>query len=685
MWKWNPNEKNGRWIALAETCLAVGLVLGIAFSTGWRNQQALFGDFLVGLAPKPTLPVGVALVGIDASSLNLDGCSPEEIASSRALVEMKKGFPWSRAVYADAIEKLVQAGAKLILLDVFLLGPRNGDNGDEALHKVLEKYGERIILISTFTEDANHKGNNIQRYQMPCENIITSTPVHIGCGGLLRDEDQVVRLTKFRWKLNFSGDSIPSVAAVMFGMLAGKEKQAKLPEMAAFIPGRQGLQEKMNPLWELFLPKSWTKNLKNGEVFRDKVVVIGSYFTTDHDEFQTANGVMPGMAIHLAVLAAAWQQAFYSMPGWAARGLAAFLAALAAWLIALTFRNIIFRSIAYGIAVALVLAGGGGALVWLHAQIPLLPILSGLLVGGVGTLVVDLVAEARERLRARHYLERYVGPGVVREILDRHDSFLASLGGSRREVTVLFADLRGFTSLAELTEPVDLLAELNDYLGRMTTIIHDAGGGVDKFLGDGILAVWGTLEESSSTRALVCSQRMLEELTTMNAMRVPRGKPEWRLGIGIHKGHALFGNVGSQKKMEPTVIGDTVNLASRTEGLNKSYGTGVLFTRSVRDDSGMAEGEFRSVDRIRVVGRSQAVDLFTFWDATIPPDDRIAYERAVDSYRTGEISRAASVFQTLQAARPNDSLFSLYAERCLAWEASPPQEPWDGISNAQSK
>jgi len=685
MWKLNPNGRNGRWLALAETCVAVGLILGMAFATGWRKEQAKFGDSLVGLAPKPTFPIGVALVGMDASSLNLDFLSPEEISLSPSLLAMKKGFPWSRAVYADAIERLMQAGARLVLLDILLLRPRDGDDGDMALHNVLEKFGDRVVLISTFTEDVDGNGQNISRYQMPSENIVASTPVHIGCAGFLRDEDQVVRLAMFRWKKNSSDERIPSAAAVMLGLLAGKERQARLPEAAAFIPGRQALQETMHPLWQLFYPVTWTQNLKNGEVFRGKIVAIGSYFTTEHDEFQTANGQMPGVAMHLAVLAAAWQGAFYSIPGWAARGLAALFASMSAWVLALVFRNIVFRTLAYASCIVLIVGGGVGALVWLHIQVPLLPLLSGLLVGGVGTLVVDLVSEAKDRLRARQILERYVSPGVVREILDRRDSFLESLGGSRREVTVLFADLRGFTTLAELAEPADLLAELNDYLGRMTTIIHDNGGGVDKFLGDGILAVWGTLEDSTSSRALECAQLMRAELRAMNSARAPLGKPEWRLGIGIHKGPALFGNVGSQKKMEPTVIGDTVNLASRTEGLNKSYGTDILFTSTVREDSGMNEADARSVDRIRVLGRSQAVDVFTFWDAGISTENRADYEQAVEDYRRGDFSRAASTFQKLKADRPEDPLISLYAERCLARETNPPQEPWEGISRALSK
>lgn len=688
MWKMKPDDRDGRRLSLGSTCLVAGLVLAAAFATGWRNEQAHFGDLLVQMAPKPLLPFGISLIGIDASSLNLDQQPADEIESSPPLRAMKKGYPWSRAVYADVIERLMQAGARLVFLDILMVGPREGD---EDLRKVLEKYGDRVVLISTFAEDASGAGHTIIRYQMPSETVVASAGTPVGFANVWRDEDQVLRVAPFRLtrhqrKLG-AEESVPSAAALMLGLLGGKERQSALPDEAAFIPGKQALQRGMVPLWKLFIPGTWEHDLKNGEVFRDKIVAIGSYFTAEHDEFQTAAGgaPMPGFVLHLAILSAAWHGAFYSMPSLIARGSAALLASLAAWLVALVFRNILLRSLAYAACIALIFAGGVGALVWLHVQLPVLPLLSGLLVGGVGTLAVDLITERKARHRARRMLERYVSPGLAREVLDRRDSLLESLGGSHREVTVLFADLRGFTTLAESTEPVQLLADLNDYLGRMTALIFEAGGGVDKFLGDGILAVWGTLDESSSAPALECSKRMLAELDALNAQRVLQGKPEWRLGIGIHKGTALFGNVGSHKKMELTVIGDTVNLASRTEGLNKAYSTEILFTTSVRDGASGAEDAFRPVDRIRVMGRSQAVDLFTFWEPAIPQNERLAYETAIEDYRSGEFARAASAFAALQEARPADALYGLYAKRSLESVANPPQGPWDGTSKAKSK
>ena len=686
MEKTTAHREDGRRRALAATCLASGLVLAVIFSTGMRNPQAAFGDFLVQLSPKPVMPFGVALVGIDPSSLNLDQLSPEEIAASPALQAMKQGFPWSRSVYAGAIERLIQSGARLVLVDVMMRGPREGD---EDLRKVLEKYADRIVLVSTFAEDASGSGRNIVRYQLPSESLLESGKIHVGFANFWRDEDQVVRVAPFRLRPPGTEEFVPSAAAAMLSLLGGKERAESLPAEAAFIPGRQALRESMTPLWMLFDAKAWSKDLKGGVVFRNKVVAIGSFYSDEHDEFQTPAGNMPGVAMHVGVLAAAWQGAFFAMPGAPVRAAGTLLASLAALAIALIFRHIIPRSLVFGAVVLLIIASGIGALAWLHFQIPLLPLLSGLLVSGVGTLVVDLVAEGRARHRARRMLERYFSPQLAREMLDKRDSFLESLGGSHREVTVLVSDLRGFTSLAESADPVELLADLNDYLGRMTSLIFGSGGGVDKFLGDGILAVWGTLDESRrdspSAPALGCAEKMLAGLRELNALRVSQGKPEWHLGIGIHSGPVIFGNVGSTHRMELTVIGDTVNLASRVEGLNKAYATEILFTDSTREHAGAAAGASRSVDRIRVGGRTQAVDLFTIWDAAVPREERDAYENGVRLYRQGGFSDALGIFQTLRATRPADPLCILYFGRCGEQIANPTKGLWDGISQAKSK
>lgn len=685
-----------RQYALVCCCLLVGGLLSAIVFAGlerWPGfsrvlpAQLAFGDFLVFLSPKPQLPFQPALIGIDSSSWNLDQIEPSDIAASRALTLMKEGYPWSREVYAIAFERLSQAGARLVLLDILLRGARQGD---EHLRQILEKNPKRFVLVSTFVDDASGTGHVIMRYQPPALDIIPSNGGNIGFANFWRDLDGVVRVAPFRLKRPGTNEQVDSAPAVMLQLLAGKARVKKLPAQSAFIPGIEALHTSVIPLWKIFDEKTWHTELKNGAVFRDKIVAIGAYYADAHDEFQTPVGVIPGMALHLSALAAAWQGAFYMMPTRWAMGASCFFSALAALGVSLACRRVVIRFLLFGAGVALFIIGGVAILVFFHTLIPLLPLLAGFLCSGVAGLLIDLLAESQARRRARHALERYVSRDVAHEILDNRRSFLQSLGGVRRDITVAFVDLRGFTRLSEAAEPVELIAELNDYLGRMTNVILTSGGGVDKFLGDGIMAVWGALGRREphveAASAISCAQEMLVELEKINTARLKKGLPQWHMGIGIHSGPAVFGNVGSVQKMEPTVIGDTVNLASRTESLTKVYQLSLLITKAAQNLSCLDTSLFRSVDQVRVMGRAQAVEMFTFWEKRTPFKERQQYEDAIAFYRKGEFTSAKELFQKLSDAAPEDPLYTLYRDRCCKLIEHPPAPAsWDGITQAASK
>ncbi|MCX7868760.1 MAG: adenylate/guanylate cyclase domain-containing protein, partial [Terrimicrobiaceae bacterium] len=310
----------------------------------------------------------------------------------------------------------------------------------------------------------------------------------------------------------------------------------------------------------------------------------------------------------------------------------------------------------------------------------------GLSAGTVAMLAHDFLTEAGDRRRARQILDRYVSPSLAREILEERAAFLQSLGGTRREVTVLFSDVRGFTAFSEKTEPAELFSQLNEYFGRMVEIILRRGGGVDKFLGDGILAVWGPLGRhappENARQALASAREMLEALDDFNIARQQRGLPPWRVGIGLHSGPVLFGNVGSETRMEPTIIGDTVNLASRIEGLTKSLGVGALFSMATARLDG---GDYRPAELVRVVGRSEPVELAAFWPRDFDASDREIHRRAIANFRAGRFQEAREEFGQLAARFPEDSLAAVFHARAGQLLESPPPEPWDGVFQAKSK
>ena len=243
------------------------------------------------------------------------------------------------------------------------------------------------------------------------------------------------------------------------------------------------------------------------------------------------------------------------------------------------------------------------------------PVLSALVLSGLFSLGLEYALEWREEVRTRRTLERYVSKNLVKEVLENPDSYYSSLRGARLPVTVLFSDLIGFTTLSEKGDPEALVAQLNEYLSRMTSVVFRHGGTLDKFIGDGIMAVWGNVRSFGMAEdAKKCARAALgmrHELRQLNQNWREQGRMGFGMGIGINHGEVIVGNVGSHERMDPTVIGDSANLASRIEGLTRVYGLDILVGATaaelVRD-----EVYLRSVARVQVKGKTKPVDVFTF-------------------------------------------------------------------------
>ena len=222
----------------------------------------------------------------------------------------------------------------------------------------------------------------------------------------------------------------------------------------------------------------------------------------------------------------------------------------------------------------------------------------------------SMVEGLRHRETIRETFGRYVTQQVAEEIL----SGRVELGGERRMATVLFADIRGFTELSEHLSPEDVVAFLNEYLGHMVECVLDNGGVLDKFIGDAIMALFGVpvtrgVQEDASA-ALRCARQMSERLDAMNADREARGLARIEIGIGIHSGELIAGNIGAPQRMEYTVVGDTVNVCSRIEGLTKRLGHRILLSDATANLVGR-DHPLRELDTLPVKGRKRPVRLFT--------------------------------------------------------------------------
>ena len=312
------------------------------------------------------------------------------------------------------------------------------------------------------------------------------------------------------------------------------------------------------------------------------------------------------------------------------------------------------------------------------------------------SLVAAVATEGREKAQLRSAFSQYVNDVVVDRIVA--DPTRASLGGERRDLTVLFSDIRGFSSFSEQLEPEVLSAYLNEYLTPMTELVMDEGGMLDKYIGDAIMAVYGApidLEDHAQ-RACGSALHMLRALEPLNRHWRERELPDIAIGIGINSGPMSVGNMGSEARFSYTVLGDTVNLGARLEGLTKQYRVSVLVGEETEARARDAF-RFRELDWVRVKGRASTTRIYellgpreangaTGERATqLSADDLDLYQRALDDYRRRDWDSAAQNFAGFLERHPDDGPARMMTERIATLREHPPGADWDGVYDQVSK
>jgi adenylate cyclase len=444
-------------------------------------------------------------------------------------------------------------------------------------------------------------------------------------------------------------------------------------------------------LHEIFVEKQWNAPpYRGGEYFRDKIVLIGAAGNEAEDRLRTPHGTVLAPMIHLSAINAALNRDFIRETG-AAANLALIAAGGAlAWLLATFVRRPLLR---LGLMFA-VIAVGYGAAQFLYNQAGLLPIvfspLLALLASGLTWAAWEQVLDRLERQRIRRTLERYVGQAVAREVLDNPGSYLNSLGGVRKPITVLFSDVRGFTSLTEEADEKALVLQLNEYFEEMVAIVFANQGTLDKFVGDCVMAHWGSIVSegpaTDAAHAITAVLQMRQALIRLNRSWRQRGMHEMQVGYGVNQGEAIVGNIGCEAKMEVSVIGDVVNLGSRLEGVTKQYGIEVCIGEQA---AALVRDQFllRSVDLIVVKGKTRPVEVFTVLDpsGSGAPAWLARHEEAMRLYRAGDFPGAVKAWREVLAPASDDALAQVFLERCAELQRHPPAVPWTGVYEMTSK
>ena len=291
--------------------------------------------------------------------------------------------------------------------------------------------------------------------------------------------------------------------------------------------------------------------------------------------------------------------------------------------------------------------------------------------------------------RLRNTMSRYMSKSVVDQLMESGE---AVLGGTARDVSVLFSDIRGFTSISERLGAKETVALLNEYFTDMVDIVFAHNGVLDKYIGDMIMAVFGSVlqSEDDASNAVLVANKMMTGLHQLNLRRAARGGEPIRIGVGISTGNVVAGNIGSLKRMEYTVIGDRVNLAERLESANKFYGTSILICEATYAAIKNCES-VREIDLIRLRGMEKPVAIYEALDhhteQSFPHRAEVlaAFKEGITLYRRRDWTGAEHCFRQALAANPGDDPSKIYLERCAIHRTTPPPAGWDGVSTMPEK
>lgn len=439
------------------------------------------------------------------------------------------------------------------------------------------------------------------------------------------------------------------------------------------------------PAWQLLQgdAAAWADKVEG------RIVLVGTSAIGLRDIVATPLAAAePGVNVHAELIDQAFNQQFLQRPDWArgAEVLVAIVSSLALLLVLGSARPLL-SSLAFLLLLGAVLAVAWWAYTRQAWLLDPLPALLCLLAVFVSMLPALLFAGNREKRFVRSAFARYLSPALVERL--SHDAQALQLGGETREITVLFSDIRGFTSLSEKLSPDALTALLNDFLTPMTDVLLAHEATIDKYIGDAIMAFWNAPVDIAAHPRKACLAA-LGMAAAVDALNRERGSA-LRIGVGLNLGDACVGNLGSQQRFSYSAIGDTVNLASRVESLTKYYGVTLMVTDAVRAEA--AELAYVEVDRVRVVGRNEPVRLFALLgDAQLALDTGFvalaqAHAQVLALYRDGDFAAALDALQALRmhaGATSLSALHALYVQRLEQLIKHPPMQ-WDGIFTATSK
>jgi adenylate cyclase len=543
----------------------------------------------------PVTPI--AIVTIDESSIS----------------ELGIQWPFPRAMHGELIDKISAGGPLVIALDLIFDAPSaRGPADDDALGAAVARAGAVVLAAARVEDFQEGYAREASNFPIPAvrRGAAAVAPVNV-----IPDRDGHVRRASLRFLLG--GEWFDALDVALYKLIARQGVAvAPLPTSREILINFRG-----GPQTFAWVPYY---RVLNGEIapeaFRGKVVYIGPTSEILHDLFPTAfarGGDMPGVEIHANVLDTYVRgDAVREVPQWISTALAVVAALFGAYLVVRlhALRALLVVLLAWAVLTAVAFSTFYFWSVWMRGM-------AGTLALGLGygaTVIEHFIREQREKRR----LSQFFSPDVLQAVVRHRDG--VSLGSSRRRTTVLFSDIRGFTSISEKLEPEQVAEMLSEYLTEMTEIVFRHGGTVDKYIGDCVMALYNVPFEDPNHAANAIRTGLEFQARTLevSARWEARVGVKIRNGVGINTGEAVVGTLGSRQRLEYTAIGDTVNLAARLESITKDYGASIIISEFTYEE---VKGLFltRQLGAVTVKGKTQPVNIY----AVLPSDIR-KYPRA---------------------------------------------------------
>lgn len=630
-------------------------------------------------------------------------------------------WPWPRQVYAPIAQFLARGGAKALALDIIFSEPSNLPGDDEALGQALSQAGMAVGAVvlgrssgqSTawpqawrdklpWVENGRSAPPQMAQALSAPRAMLPVGPIASACqalGNVMEEagRDQVIRrITPVRW---FSGRPLLTLGLAAYcpagdcklawssnGLSIGGHAVPLDAEGRAVLNfrGPPGSHEKFSAAAviqsELMIQEGREPTIKP-EIFKDCYVVLGFTAPGLHELRATpVSPNFPGLEVHATALDNLLSNDFIRpAPLWLA-ALALLVFTLASGLIAVQLDKTWQIALCFAAALTAPALLGLAAYDWgwwWPVAAPFLAVLLTML----GIVVLKYATEGRDRRFIKQVFRHYLSPQVIERILE--DPSRLHLGGERRELSIFFSDLQGFTSISERMDSGDLTELLNDYLSEMTDIILAQGGTLDKYEGDAIIAFWNApLDQPDHAAravraALLCQQALAQRQEEFAA----RAGGPLKARIGLNTGIVVVGNLGSKSRFDYTVLGDAANLASRLEGANKIFGSGILVSQTTWEETqGVFSG--RELGRVRVKGRQEPVRVYEplALEGQAPRQEIAAFAKGLELMREGRWDQAAAAFQAMK----NDPVAQAFLRRCRKLRELGASQ-WDGVWKQSEK